>query len=28
VQLMRSEPIDFIGTDYAIDERHAEERWR
>jgi aryl-alcohol dehydrogenase-like predicted oxidoreductase len=25
VQLMRSEPIDFIGTDYAIDERHAEE---
>jgi aryl-alcohol dehydrogenase-like predicted oxidoreductase len=25
VQLMRSEPIDFIGTDYAVDERHAEE---
>ena len=25
VHLMRSEPIDFIGTDYAIDERHAEE---
>jgi aryl-alcohol dehydrogenase-like predicted oxidoreductase len=25
VQLMRSEPLDFIGTDYAIDERHAEE---
>lgn len=25
VRLMRSEPIDFIGTDYAIDERHAEE---
>lgn len=26
VQLMRKEPLDFIGTDYAIDERHAEER--
>jgi aryl-alcohol dehydrogenase-like predicted oxidoreductase len=25
VQTMRNEPIDFIGTDYAIDERHAEE---
>jgi aryl-alcohol dehydrogenase-like predicted oxidoreductase len=25
VQAMRSERIDFIGTDYAIDERHAEE---
>jgi aryl-alcohol dehydrogenase-like predicted oxidoreductase len=25
VQTMRSETIDFIGTDYAIDERHAEE---
>jgi len=25
VQLMRNEPIDFIGTDYAIDERQAEE---
>lgn len=25
VQLMRREPLDFIGTDYAIDERHAEE---
>jgi len=25
VQTMRDEPIDFIGTDYAIDERHAEE---
>ena len=25
VQTMRSERIDFIGTDYAIDERHAEE---
>ena len=25
VQLMRSEPLDFIGTDYAIDERHAEK---
>jgi len=24
VRLMKSEPIDFIGTDYAIDERHAE----
>ena len=25
VRVMRNEPIDFIGTDYAIDERHAEE---
>jgi aryl-alcohol dehydrogenase-like predicted oxidoreductase len=25
VQLMRNAPLDFIGTDYAIDERHAEE---
>ena len=25
VQTMRNEPIDFIGTDYAIDNRHAEE---
>ena len=25
VQAMRNEPIDFIGTDYAIDERHAEQ---
>jgi aryl-alcohol dehydrogenase-like predicted oxidoreductase len=25
VSTMRNEPIDFIGTDYAIDERHAEE---
>ena len=25
VHLMRSEPIDFIGTDYAIDDRHAEK---
>jgi len=25
VRTMRTEPIDFIGTDYAIDERHAEE---
>jgi len=25
LQTMRDEPIDFIGTDYAIDERHAEE---
>jgi len=25
VKVMRSEPLDFIGTDYAIDERHAEE---
>ncbi|TAK87169.1 MAG: aldo/keto reductase [Betaproteobacteria bacterium] len=24
-QTMRNEPIDFIGTDYAIDNRHAEE---
>jgi aryl-alcohol dehydrogenase-like predicted oxidoreductase len=24
VRLMRSQPLDFIGTDYAIDERHAE----
>ncbi len=25
VQTMRSEPIDFIGTNYAIDDRQAEE---
>lgn len=25
LRTMRNEPIDFIGTDYAIDERHAEE---
>ena len=25
VQAMRAQPIDFIGTDYAIDERHAEK---
>ena len=25
VQAMRDEPIDFIGTDYALDSRHAEE---
>jgi aryl-alcohol dehydrogenase-like predicted oxidoreductase len=25
VKTMRSERIDFIGTDYAIDERHAED---
>jgi aryl-alcohol dehydrogenase-like predicted oxidoreductase len=25
IQTMRNEPIDFIGTDYAIDHRHAEE---
>jgi aryl-alcohol dehydrogenase-like predicted oxidoreductase len=25
MQTMRNEPIDFIGTDYAIDDRHAEE---
>lgn len=25
VKTMRSEPLDFIGTDYAIDERHAEK---
>jgi aryl-alcohol dehydrogenase-like predicted oxidoreductase len=25
MQTMRKEPLDFIGTDYAIDERHAEE---
>jgi aryl-alcohol dehydrogenase-like predicted oxidoreductase len=24
VRLMRTEPLDFIGTDYAVDERHAE----
>jgi aryl-alcohol dehydrogenase-like predicted oxidoreductase len=24
VRLMRSEPLDFIGTNYAIDDRHAE----
>ncbi len=25
VQTMRNEPLDFIGTDYAVDERRAEE---
>lgn len=25
MRTMRNEPIDFIGTDYAIDERHAED---
>jgi aryl-alcohol dehydrogenase-like predicted oxidoreductase len=25
VELMRGQPLDFIGTDYAIDERHAEQ---
>jgi hypothetical protein len=25
VQTMRKEPLDFIGTDYAVDERHAEQ---
>jgi aryl-alcohol dehydrogenase-like predicted oxidoreductase len=25
VRLMRTEPLDFIGTDYAVDNRHAEE---
>jgi len=25
VRLMRDEPIDFIGTNYAIDDRHAEQ---
>jgi aryl-alcohol dehydrogenase-like predicted oxidoreductase len=25
VQTMRSQPIDFIGVDYAIDNRHAEQ---
>ena len=25
VRVMRSEPLDFIGTDYAVDNRHAEE---
>jgi aryl-alcohol dehydrogenase-like predicted oxidoreductase len=25
VETMRNEPIDFIGTDYAVDNRHAEE---
>ncbi|QIM47831.1 aldo/keto reductase [Pusillimonas sp. DMV24BSW_D] len=25
VQMMKDETLDFIGTDYAIDERHAEE---
>ena len=25
VQTMRTVPLDFIGTDYAIDERHAEK---
>ncbi len=24
LRIMRSEPIDFIGTDYAVDNRHAE----
>jgi aryl-alcohol dehydrogenase-like predicted oxidoreductase len=26
LRAMRDEPIDFIGTDYAVDNRHAEER--
>lgn len=26
VQTMRNEAIDFIGTDYAIDDRHAEDK--
>jgi aryl-alcohol dehydrogenase-like predicted oxidoreductase len=26
LRVMRDEPIDFIGTDYAVDSRHAEER--
>jgi aryl-alcohol dehydrogenase-like predicted oxidoreductase len=26
VRLMKRERLDFIGTDYAIDERHAEDR--
>jgi aryl-alcohol dehydrogenase-like predicted oxidoreductase len=25
VRVMRDEPLDFIGTDYAVDNRHAEE---
>jgi len=25
IDVMRNEPIDFIGTDYAVDNRHAEE---
>lgn len=25
LKTMREQPIDFIGTDYAIDERHAEK---
>jgi aryl-alcohol dehydrogenase-like predicted oxidoreductase len=25
IEIMRNEPIDFIGIDYAIDNRHAEE---
>jgi aryl-alcohol dehydrogenase-like predicted oxidoreductase len=25
VRTMRTEPIDFIGTDYAVDNRHAEQ---
>ncbi|MBM3484499.1 MAG: aldo/keto reductase [Alphaproteobacteria bacterium] len=25
IRTMRTEPLDFIGTDYAIDERHAED---
>jgi aryl-alcohol dehydrogenase-like predicted oxidoreductase len=25
VRLMRTEPLDFIGTDYAVDNRHAEQ---
>lgn len=25
VSVMRNEPLDFIGTDYAVDNRHAEE---
>ncbi len=25
VAVMRNEPLDFIGTDYAVDNRHAEE---
>jgi len=26
VRVMENEPLDFIGTDYAVDNRHAEER--
>jgi len=26
LRTMRNEPIDFIGTNYAVDDRHAEER--